>query len=156
MLRKPEFDTIYYANLNESPFKYYISILGGGPEFGKTYLYNTCSLPHSWDIADIKFVVGGGWVMCGWWFLVCKVIFVSNPAYVMLGWVEFWLWQNSIILKIIYHVMYAQNLWLSLLKTTFSKLFQAYVFIFFLGGGLALRFGIYEQTKILATYCRHS
>ena len=24
-----EFDTIYYAYLNESPFKYYISILGG-------------------------------------------------------------------------------------------------------------------------------
>ena len=30
MFRKLEFDTIYYANLNESPFKYYISILGGG------------------------------------------------------------------------------------------------------------------------------
>ena len=30
MLRKLEFDTIYYAYLNESPFKYYISILGGG------------------------------------------------------------------------------------------------------------------------------
>ena len=28
MLRKLEFDTIYYAYLNESPFKYYISILG--------------------------------------------------------------------------------------------------------------------------------
>ena len=29
MFRKLEFDTIYYAYLNESPFKYYISILGG-------------------------------------------------------------------------------------------------------------------------------
>ena len=49
---------IYYAYLNESPFKYYISILGvgglrpclfrggGGPEFGKTCLYNTCMLPY--------------------------------------------------------------------------------------------------------------
>ena len=27
--RKPEFDTIYNAYLNESPFKYYISVLGG-------------------------------------------------------------------------------------------------------------------------------
>ena len=30
MLRKLEFDTIHYAYLNDSPFKYYISILGGG------------------------------------------------------------------------------------------------------------------------------
>ena len=29
MFRKLEFDTIYYAYLNESPFNYYISILGG-------------------------------------------------------------------------------------------------------------------------------
>ena len=29
MFRKLEFDTLYYAYLNESPFKYYISILGG-------------------------------------------------------------------------------------------------------------------------------
>ena len=29
MLRKLEFDTIYYTYLNISPFKYYISILGG-------------------------------------------------------------------------------------------------------------------------------
>ena len=29
MFRKPEFATIYYAYMNESPFKYYISILGG-------------------------------------------------------------------------------------------------------------------------------
>ena len=51
---KLEFDTIYHAYSNESPFKYYISILGGvrgqmpclfclfrggGPEFGKTYIY---------------------------------------------------------------------------------------------------------------------
>ena len=28
--RKLEFDTIYNAYSNESPFKYYISILGGG------------------------------------------------------------------------------------------------------------------------------
>ena len=41
--RKPEFDMIYNAYLNESPFKYYISVLGGvgGPEFGKTCVYNT-------------------------------------------------------------------------------------------------------------------
>ena len=51
VFRKLEFDTIYYAYLNESPFKYYISILGGwglrlclfclfrgGPEFGKKLL----------------------------------------------------------------------------------------------------------------------
>ena len=30
MFRKREFDMIYYAYLNESSFKYYISILGGG------------------------------------------------------------------------------------------------------------------------------
>ena len=62
MFRKLDFDTIYYAYLNESPFKYYISILGGvgglrqglfllfkggGPEFGKTCLYNTCTLPYN-------------------------------------------------------------------------------------------------------------
>ena len=28
--RKPEFDTIYNTYLNESPFKYDISVLGGG------------------------------------------------------------------------------------------------------------------------------
>ena len=54
--RKLKFITIYNANSNKSPFKYYISILGGvgglrpclfayfrvgGPEFGKTCLYNT-------------------------------------------------------------------------------------------------------------------
>ena len=40
--RKPEFSTIYYTYSNESPSKYYISVLGGvgGPEFGKTCLYN--------------------------------------------------------------------------------------------------------------------
>ena len=30
MFRKLEFDRIYYAYLNESPFKYFISILGWG------------------------------------------------------------------------------------------------------------------------------
>ena len=30
MFRKLEFDMIYYVYLNELPFKYYISILGGG------------------------------------------------------------------------------------------------------------------------------
>ena len=55
--KKPEFITIYNAYLNKSPFKYYISVLGGvgglrhayfaylggvgGPELGKTCLYNT-------------------------------------------------------------------------------------------------------------------
>ena len=28
--RKPEFNTIYYTYSNESPSKYYISVLGGG------------------------------------------------------------------------------------------------------------------------------
>ena len=28
--RKPEFSTIYYTYSNESPSKYYISVLGGG------------------------------------------------------------------------------------------------------------------------------
>ena len=28
--RKPEFSTIYYIYSNESPSKYYISVLGGG------------------------------------------------------------------------------------------------------------------------------
>ena len=32
MFRKLEFDTVYYAYLKESLFKYYISILGGGGE----------------------------------------------------------------------------------------------------------------------------
>ena len=54
--RKPEFNTIYYTYSNELSSKYYISALGGGggseamliclfyrggPEFGKTCLYNT-------------------------------------------------------------------------------------------------------------------
>ena len=46
--RKLEFNTIYYTYSNNLPFKYYISILGGGvgcPELGKTCLYNTCTLP---------------------------------------------------------------------------------------------------------------
>ena len=43
---KLELNTIYYADLNKLPFKYYISILGGGPEFGKTCFYNTCTLPN--------------------------------------------------------------------------------------------------------------
>ena len=30
VFKKLEFDTIYYAYLNKSPFKYYISFLGGG------------------------------------------------------------------------------------------------------------------------------
>ena len=59
--RKLEFSTKCYAYSNESPFKYYKSILGGwavwghafsliyrggvrGQEFGKTCLYNTCKL----------------------------------------------------------------------------------------------------------------
>ena len=53
---------MYYVYLNILPFKYYISILGGvgglspclfclfreggGPEFRKTCLYNTCTLPY--------------------------------------------------------------------------------------------------------------
>ena len=43
------FNIIYHVYLNESPFKYYISILGGvgGPEFGNACLYNTCTLPNS-------------------------------------------------------------------------------------------------------------
>ena len=56
---KLEFDTIYYTYLNKSPFKYYISIFanlgGGGPEFRKTCLYNTCTLPYDkvWGFQDI-------------------------------------------------------------------------------------------------------
>ena len=34
MSRKLEVDTIYYAYLNKLPFKYYISILGGGGGLG--------------------------------------------------------------------------------------------------------------------------
>ena len=46
MFRKLEFDTMYYAYLNESPFKYYISILGGGVRnSGKpAYIILACSL----------------------------------------------------------------------------------------------------------------
>ena len=64
MFRKLAFDTIFYVYLIESPFKYYISILlgvggrrpclfclfflaWGGPEFGETCLYNTCTLPKA-------------------------------------------------------------------------------------------------------------
>ena len=56
---KLEFDTTYYAYLNESAFKYYTSIFayleGGGPEFRKTCLYNTCTLPYDkvWGFQDI-------------------------------------------------------------------------------------------------------
>ena len=62
MFRKLKFDMIDYAYLNKSTFKYcigilggmgwgvcghaYLAYLGGGPEFGKTYLYNTCMLPN--------------------------------------------------------------------------------------------------------------
>ena len=60
--RKLKFITIYNAYSNKSPFKFYISILGGmgglrpclfayfrggGPELGKTCLYNTCTLPNN-------------------------------------------------------------------------------------------------------------
>ena len=39
---KLEFDSINKTYTNKLPFKYYIRILGGGgPEFGKTCLYNT-------------------------------------------------------------------------------------------------------------------
>ena len=32
------------------------------------------------------------WVVGGrWWWWWCKVIFMSNPTFVMLGWVELWL-----------------------------------------------------------------
>ena len=31
-------------------FKYYISTFVGGPKFGKTSLYNTCTLPKSTDL----------------------------------------------------------------------------------------------------------
>ena len=45
----------------------------------------------SWDIDDVEFpMVGGGW----WW----KVIFVSNPTFVMIGWFNLWLslgWYKS-------------------------------------------------------------
>ena len=48
MFRKLEFDTIYYAYLNKSPFKYYISILrgvGGGQTPRKlAYIILACSL----------------------------------------------------------------------------------------------------------------
>ena len=37
MFRKLEFDKIYYAYLNKSPFKYYISILGGMGVKGHAY-----------------------------------------------------------------------------------------------------------------------
>ena len=41
---------------------------------------------NSWDIDDVEFVlVGGGG---GRW---CKFIFMSNPTFVWLGWVELWL-----------------------------------------------------------------
>ena len=61
--RKLELNVIYNTYLNESSFKYYISISGGGGgseamlillirglgglELGKTCLYNTCTLPYS-------------------------------------------------------------------------------------------------------------
>ena len=44
-------------------------------KFGRNHISNR------WDIADVEFPVEGGW----WWW--CKVIFVSNPTLVMLGWV---------------------------------------------------------------------
>ena len=45
-----------------------------------------------WDIAKFEFAVGGGW-----W---CKVIFVSNPTFAMLGWVELWVsWGCEILLE---------------------------------------------------------
>ena len=40
---------------------------------------NQNPVSNSWDIADIEFL---------WWWVVCNVIFKSNPVKVMLGWVE--------------------------------------------------------------------
>ena len=73
---KLEFNMIYYGYSNESQFKYHISILGGvgglepclfclfregGPAFGKTCLYNTCTLPKELaemgDMPDITEMV---------------------------------------------------------------------------------------------------
>ena len=83
-----EFDTIFCAYLNESPSKYYIGILGrvgglrsclfclfragggGGPEFRKTCLYNTCTLPKlsrvcllGWKVS--KTIIPTGKNLCG-------------------------------------------------------------------------------------------
>ena len=82
--RKLEFDTIYNAYSNKSPFKYYISILGGvgglrpclcclfrggmgGPELGKTCLYNTCTLPNEKGFGQTKFWSGNNFGLKKLW-----------------------------------------------------------------------------------------
>ena len=71
MLRKLAFDMIYYAYQNKSPFKYsmYKHFRGmgglrpclfclfrgaGGPEFGKTCLYDNCTLPYRVILFDLS------------------------------------------------------------------------------------------------------
>ena len=57
-------------------------------------------LSNSWVIAGIDFAVVGG--VGGWWVVVvCRIIFMSNPTYVMFGWdvVEFGGLQYEIEIK---------------------------------------------------------
>ena len=62
-------------------------------KFGWTQISN------SWDIYDIEFpVVGSGWVGDGW----CKVIFMSNPTFVMLCWA-------GVVTKIVLHISMFYN-----------------------------------------------
>ena len=60
MFRKLDFDTIYYAYLNESPFKYYKSILGGVgvQNSGKpVYIILARSLSLEWQQDKLKILL---------------------------------------------------------------------------------------------------
>ena len=85
VFRKLEFDTIYYAYLNKSPFKYYISILGGvgGPEFWKTCLYNTFTLPKRSIVTFQK------WHQLFMWSVLCHGKYIKSDR----SWGNCFKWQ---------------------------------------------------------------
>ena len=92
-------------------------------KFGKNRVSN------SWDIANIEFLV------VGWWGLVVRrVIFVSNPTFVMLGGLKLWsrwgcdncllkktcfCWKNCPLKKSILskeQIFFQQKIWLELIQ----------------------------------------
>ena len=112
MFRKLEFDAIFCAYLKESPFKYYISILGGVGVWGHAYfaflggrgsriwenlLCNTCTLPKPHLLLNIVNVtVCYFWIFqkceklcckkkyaCKFWY---KDMYTVRPVLVLCAW----------------------------------------------------------------------